>query len=214
MLSPNAIFRKTDAGVAEISARALGLRAAVRRVLIMADGRNTVATLSTTVRADEIESIIYELQALSLIDTAGGIAIASDLRATLAVAADTSHAELSTVARTEPIMTATADLPIEPNAAADGVADAKPDDANQDDHVAYVSEPTIAQFVGARQAAVRALNDILGPRSDTFALRIEKCKTANELREQVTLIRQSLTNIVNEKAAMRFVDAVREGAKA
>ncbi len=213
MLSPNAIFRKTDAGVAEVSARALGLRAAVRRVLIMADGRNTVAALSTTVRADEIESIIYELQALSLIDMAGGMAVASDLRATLAVAADTPHAELSAVTRTEPIATASANLPIESNAAPGAVSDTKAD-AIQDADTAYVAEPTIAQFVGARQAAVRALNDILGPRSDTFALRIEKCKTANELREQVTLIRQSLTNIVNEKAAARFVEAVREGAKA
>ncbi len=213
MLSPNAVFRKTDAGVAEVSARALGLRAAVRRVLIMADGRNTVAALSTTVRADEIENIIYELQALSLIDTAGGIAVASDLRTTPALSADTSHAELSTGARTEPMVATPANLPIESNAAPDAVTDTKAD-VIQNDDTAYVAEPTIAQFVGARQAAVRVLNDILGPRSDTFALRIEKCKTANELREQVTLIRQSLTNIVNEKAATRFVEAVREGAKA
>jgi hypothetical protein len=211
MLSPNAIFRKTDAGVAEVSARALGLRAAVRRILIMVDGRHTLATLSATVRAEEIESIIHELQALSLIDTAGGIAVANDLRTTLNVASDTSTAKLVTEMPAESDALSSVDFPIESRAET-GSNVAKPNTV-VNDAAAYVSEPTIAQFISARQAAVRALNDILGPRSETFALRIEKCKTANELREQVTLIRQSLANIVNENAAVRFVEAVREGAK-
>jgi hypothetical protein len=211
MLSPSAVFRKTEAGVAEISARALGLRAVVRRILIMVDGRNTVAGLTATVRADEIEAIIYELQSLSLIDMAGGVDFAVDLRATPSLAAVSVPPVPTTESLAAQPVEPSADLPAEPSSmSADIVVklDNIPYETN-----AYVAEPTIAQFVGARQAAVRSLNDILGPRSETFVVRIEKCRTANELREQVTLIRQSLTNLVNENAAARFVEAVREGAR-
>jgi hypothetical protein len=211
MLNPSAIFKKTDAGVTEVSSRALGLRAAARRVLIMADGRNSVATLSATVRAEEIEGIIGELQALALIETVGGVVAGGDLRSLPIVEVSAPLAEPSVQAVAESGELSTVEFPLETSAAVD--APVVQLDAPINDEAAYVAEPTIAQFVGARQAAVRSLKDILGLRAEIFASRIEKCKTANELREQVILIRQSLTNLVDESAATRFVEAVREGAK-
>jgi hypothetical protein len=181
MLSPSAIFKKTDAGVTEVNARALGLRAALRRTLIMIDGRNTLAALATIVRGEEVEGLIYELQSLGLIDTGGGTATraAGDLRsAVIPVPAQPVLAPLAVPQETAP------------------------------------GEPTQEQLVGARRAAVRALNDILGPGADSFAIRIEKCRTPNELREQVVQIRQTLARSIGESAAVRFVEAVRDGGRA
>lgn len=183
MLTPNTIFKKTEAGVAEVSARALGLRAVLRRVLIMVDGRQTVATLASTVRGEEIDGLIYELQSLGLVDPTGG--------ATAAQRNTASTTNVSTDATTNAIAR-------EPghslNAPAGG-------------------EPTKEQLISAKLAAVRTLNDMLGPTAETFALRIEKCRTPNELREQVALIRQSLVKMIGEASGTRFVDAVRDGAK-
>jgi hypothetical protein len=76
MLNPNAVFRKTELGNAEIAGRKLGLRSELRRLLILVDGRNTVAKLATFVRLPEIDHLLYELQAQGLIDAGVGAAAA------------------------------------------------------------------------------------------------------------------------------------------
>ena len=45
MLNPKSIYRKSPAGVAEVQARALGLRAELRRLLILIDGTATTEGL-------------------------------------------------------------------------------------------------------------------------------------------------------------------------
>ena len=67
MINPNSIYRKTDAGVAEIQSRALGLRTELRRVLILTDGTATVAKLAAFVRAAEIEFLVAELEQRGLV---------------------------------------------------------------------------------------------------------------------------------------------------
>ena len=67
MINPNSIYRKTDAGVAEIQSRALGLRTELRRVLILTDGTTTVAKLAAFVRAAEIEMLVTELEQRGLV---------------------------------------------------------------------------------------------------------------------------------------------------
>ena len=68
----NAVYRKTDAGVAEVKDRTLGLRAELRRLLILMDGVASVERLSTFVRASEIEFLISELELYGLVTTGKG----------------------------------------------------------------------------------------------------------------------------------------------
>ena len=67
MLTPNAVYRKTEAGAAEVQSRALGLRAELRRLLILTDGVATVARLAAFVRGSEIELLISELEVHGLV---------------------------------------------------------------------------------------------------------------------------------------------------
>lgn len=87
MLNPNAVFRKTELGNAEIAGRKLGLRSELRRLLILVDGRNTVAKLAAFVRLPEIDHLLYELQAQGLIDAGVGAVAAPAVAASSTVAA-------------------------------------------------------------------------------------------------------------------------------
>jgi hypothetical protein len=179
MLNPNALFRKTEAGVAEVSARKAGLRAELRRLLIMVDGRNTAARLATLVSNTETESLLFELQSLGLIDAADGTVISNPNAVVETVTRDASSVNTA----------ASADAPV------------------------YSAEPTAEQFIAARRAAVRKLNEILGPQAESLALQIERCKTARELRERVTIVRHTLAQMKSEAIAINFLEAVREAAK-
>jgi hypothetical protein len=160
MLNPNTIFRKTPEGVAELTARKMPLRAELRRLMILIDGRNSVSKLATFVRLPEIDALIFELQSMGLIDSADGAAVSAQAAS----------------------------------------ADAGP-------------EPTMEQFLAARGAAVRAVNDILGPSAETLALKLEKCQNARDLRAAVTEVKQSLTRMLGESTGNRFLEAVRSAAK-
>ncbi len=72
--------------------------------------------------------------------------------------------------------------------------------------------PTAEQFKAARQAGVRHLNDTLGPAAESFALRLERAKDAQELRDAVTHVRTSLERMNGAAEAQRFLDAVRTAA--
>ena len=69
MMNPNTIYRKTDAGVDEVQSRALGLRAELRRLLILMDGTAPVAKLAAFVRGAEIDILIAELELRGLVIT-------------------------------------------------------------------------------------------------------------------------------------------------
>ncbi len=168
MLSPNTIFRKTEAGNVEIATRKLGLRAELRRLLIMIDGKNTVAKLAAVVRPAEIEPLLLELQASGVIDSSDGMSFSSSMSPGPSAASTT------------------------------------PTDS---------TEPTQQQFNAARNAAVRFLNDVLGPGAETMAIKIERCKNAQELRDTVTQTRASLDRMMGEATGQRFLDAVRSAAK-
>ena len=72
MLNPKSIYRKTDAGVAEVQARVLGLRAELRRLLILIDGVATTDRLAAYVRGSEIDFLLAELETQGLIVSATG----------------------------------------------------------------------------------------------------------------------------------------------
>ena len=67
MLNPNSIYRKTEAGLAEVQARVLGLRAELRRLLILIDGNAPLSRLSAFVRGSEIDFLIAELETQGLV---------------------------------------------------------------------------------------------------------------------------------------------------
>ncbi len=67
MLDENAIYNKTDAGLAEVQTRTLGLRTELRRLLIFVDGKSPLTRLAMFVRGAEIESLILELETQGLI---------------------------------------------------------------------------------------------------------------------------------------------------
>jgi hypothetical protein len=188
MLSPNTVFRKTELGTAEVAARKMGLRAELRRVLILIDGRNTVSKLATFVRVPEIEALIYELQAQGLIDSADGAPLAVPPTATSVTAALAASA--TPAASTA--MPAAAAVPAATDAAS------------------FV--PTQEQFVAARNAAVRHVNDTLGPGGEALAMKLERTHNAQELRQAVTEVRHSIDRAVGEAAGQRFLESVRSAA--
>lgn len=69
MLDVNAIYNKTELGVGEVQSRALGLRAELRRLLILVDGKTPIGRLATFVRGAEIATLIFELETQGLISS-------------------------------------------------------------------------------------------------------------------------------------------------
>ena len=186
----NAIFRKTEAGVAEVGARALGLRAELRRLLILIDGTATLTRLAAFVRGSEINYLIAELEIQGLITSAAigqSMAITSNAATTRPAAAQSATAAPVAIAATVAIAAVHSDT--------DGVL-----------------EPTAAQVLAVRRTAVRTLHDILGPEADALALKIDQCKSAQELRVTVTEVRQSLDRQMGVAVGQRFLDAVRGAA--
>jgi hypothetical protein len=184
MLNPNTVYFKTDAGIAEVKARALGLRAELRRLLILVDGAATLSRLAVFVRGSEIDYLIAELEILELVATGRG--------------ATASVGEPIVV---RPVVTTAA--PPAPASAASSASPAMPG-AN--------AEPTSAQLLAVRREAVRLLYELLGPGADALAVRIERCEDAQALRVAITEIRQTLDRQLNTDAGQRFLDAVRAAA--
>ena len=67
MLKPNTVYFKTQAGMQEVKARVLGLRAELRRLLILVDGNAPLSRLAIFVRGSEIDSVMAELEVLGLV---------------------------------------------------------------------------------------------------------------------------------------------------
>lgn len=61
-----------------------------------------------------------------------------------------------------------------------------------------------AEFQELRRAAVRALNDLLGPAAETLAMRIEKAKSPDELRPLLVNGAQVIANMRGRSAAEAF----------
>ncbi len=186
MLNPNSIFRKTEAGVAEVQARALGLRAELRRLLILIDGTATIDRLAAFVRGSEVEFLLAELATLGL------IVPASDTP-TVGIGAAIGKG----VGSAGPVTISAGGIkPASGYAAGDGLP-----------------EPTAAQVQAVRRAAVHTLHAILGPGADRLAIRIENCKDAQQMRTAINEVRQILDQQVGAAAGQRFIDTVRGAAE-
>ena len=184
MLNPYTVYRKTEAGVTEVQVRALGLRAELRRLLILIDGTATLTRLAAFVRGSEIDLLIAELEGFGLVTSV-------TIGQTMSIA-PTGATPRATAAQ----------APIASPAAA-AVAHSDTDG---------VLEPTAAQVLAVRRAAIRTLHDILGPEADALALKIEQCKSAQELRVTITEVRQTLDRQLGLSVGQRFLDAMRGAA--
>jgi hypothetical protein len=183
----SAVYRKTDAGIAEVRDRSLGLRAELRRLLILMDGVATVARLSTFVRASEIEVLIAELELRGLVttglDTSGPRTIAG---------APMLSIEVPPAVAAAPI----AATPVKQAAEA-------------------ILEPSAAQVEAVRRTAVDSLRKLLGPgvATNDLALKIERCKTSGDMRIAINDSRQVIDRVVGVDVGQRFIDAVRGAAE-
>jgi hypothetical protein len=181
MINQNTVFRKTELGNAEIASRKLGLRAELRRLLILVDGRSSASRLASVVRFPDLDNMLLELQAHGLIDVLDG-AVAPPLST-----APTPLNSASTIARGTPTMSqSTGDSSL---------------------------LPSQEQFVAARSAAVRFINDTLGPSGESFAIKLERARTPQDLRVAITEVRQSMERMVGASVAQRFLDHVRAAVK-
>lgn len=193
MLNPNTVYFKTQAGMEEVKARALGLRAELRRLLILVDGNAPLSRLAVFVRGSEIDYLIAELEVQGLVTTGIGSA---------AVMGEPMSANANVVAPVERTITpppaAAPALPATPAPAAMSSANL---------------EPTTAQLLAVRRTAIRTLHEMLGPDADSLAIKIERCNDAQQLRVAVTDIRQTLDRQLGTDAGQRFLDAVRAAAE-
>ena len=192
MLNPNTVFFKTEAGLEEVKARALGLRAELRRLLILVDGSAPLSRLAIFVRGSEIDSLIAELEIQGLVSTGTG-----------ATAAVNAPVAVSAVASAVARPAATPALSPTPSSSSAIPAS-----------VSYANlEPTAAQLIAVRQTAIRTLHDLLGPDADALAVKIDRCKDAQDLRATITDIRQTLDRRLGTDTGQRFLDAVRTAAE-
>jgi hypothetical protein len=70
------IFSKTSKGVAEVAARSAALSLAARRILIMVDGKRTIADLAVLLKPGEIDDVLNALETQGFIVRSGGDAAA------------------------------------------------------------------------------------------------------------------------------------------
>ncbi len=160
MLDENLVFHKTEAGVREMAAPALGLPPKLRRALILVDGAKIVAQIAPLFRPGEIDVILAELQSRGLVALAGG--------------------ELAP-------------------------APAAPAPAPERAAAATVSAEN---FVEVRQRAMREISHRLGPNGDALALRVERCKTPEELRVALREAEKILASFLGAEYGRTFAQKI------
>ena len=176
----------------EVKARVLGLRAELRRLLILVDGNVPLSRLAIFVRGSEIDYLIAELEIQGLVTTGMGAPISFDERINAP----------SVAASAVPLAPTPMPAPALALSASASVAEASTN-----------VEPTKSQMLAVRRMAVSTLHDLLGPDADALAVKIERCKDAKELRVVITDIRQTLDRQIGTESGQRFLDAVRTAAE-
>lgn len=179
------IYSKTAKGAAEIAARSGALTPAMRRVLIMVDGRRTAAELELVARDGEFESIIATLLEKGMIEQTGTVEadipdwVDDDEEATVVM--ESPGGPDAIPALRAPAQPAAAPAPAEP----------KP--------------PTLEE---RKRMAVRALYDRLGPYGEEPAARIQECKTLEELGERLKHACRRIALFRGEQAAREYMVAI------
>ncbi|MCS7101342.1 MAG: hypothetical protein NZL99_06535 [Burkholderiaceae bacterium] len=164
MIDERSVYAKTPKGVAEVAARSGALSLSARRVLIMIDGRRSVADLAALARPGEIAQIIETLESQGFVQRVG--------------------ASAPTPAPAEP----------------------PPADAGGDD---MAEERLAASLEAIKRRTVRELSDRLGPDAEVMAVRIEQCRTPEELRQRLQEAERLVAGILGAAQAQEFLRALR-----
>ncbi|HXF46879.1 MAG TPA: hypothetical protein VNK91_12255 [Burkholderiaceae bacterium] len=163
MIDERLVYAKTPKGAAEVAARSGGLSLAARRVLIMVDGKRTVAELAPLARPGEIATILEALEAQGFV---------------------------------QPV-----------NSAAVRAAVAEPAGVDSGDELA--DERLVATLEAVKRRAVRELSDRLGPDAEVMAVRIEQCRTPDELRQRLHEAERLVAGILGDAQGQEFLRALR-----
>lgn len=185
--SPNSnAYRKTEAGVAEVEKRILGLRPALRRLLILMDGRTPLARLASFIPGLEINALVAELEALGLIvaPNTGGSSASSANVASVATASRATLPGLS-------------------------VASALPEALETPAALTDRPPVTQARLLAVRTAAMRELERILGLVEHELLDKLKQPGDSLQLRAVISEIHQTLDEQFGVAIGQRFLDAVR-----
>ena len=174
-MDKSAVFAKTDEGREALTGRPPGLTPRLRSLLIMTDGKRTVADLDKMLGADGAAAPLLEqlmaqrwvqghgqgLSASAPVDTASIPTLVTVASAEVKVAAPPAEAPMPTAV-------------------------------------------VIWPFSDARRRVVRFINDQLGPMGETLAMRVEGCKSPAELQTALPRIRDGLRNFKNAATVQQF----------
>jgi hypothetical protein len=176
----DALYIKTTEGTAEVAARSPRLNMAQRRVLIMADGRRTVAELAQFVPQGNIDEV------LDLLTSLGLIARAAD-------GAQEDAGPSAPVGAAEPL-----DVPTVTGVPSPPTLTPAPGEP----------EPMLT-LDEAKRRAVRELTDRLGPDADMLAMKIEACRSADEFRERLRDAERLVSALRGAEAGQGYLRALR-----
>ena len=189
------IFSKTPRGAEEISTRSAGLTLHTRRVLIMVDGKRSVAELSQYARAGEILDVLSQLESAGLIvrpaptlppppvapPPAAGPATIGGAPTTRGLEAVRGPATIKRPRTLSSAVTEGGEAP----------------------------QRTVITLEEAKRRAVRELLDRVGPAGDDMARRIERCDTPELFRDRVREAERLIAGFVGDAAAQDYLRALR-----
>jgi hypothetical protein len=184
------IYAKTPKGVAEIGNRSGGLSMAVRRVLIMTDGKRSVGELQAMLGATDTGDILAMLAELGHVQVAAGapaVPAPAPINPGLNGAINTS-------------VNAPMTVPMSPSGA--DVLDVATQSSRADERL-------LLPLDEVRRRAVRELTDRLGPLAESLAVRLEQCRTAEELRTRIRDAERLVAGMLGEAAAADYMRALR-----
>jgi hypothetical protein len=178
----SSVYRKSDAGVAEVQNRALGLRSDLRLLLILADGQTDLSRLASFVPNRPILELIAELESAGLIAPHR------------AIGGSSKEGVAAITAQNEATLPETTDAPEKPRAAA-----AKSSVADE-------------RWQIVRGGAERGLRRVLGVEKHELLDRLRQPQDSLALRIVITGIQQTLEEQFGVETGQLFLDSVRSAA--
>ena len=182
------IFSKTPRGTEEMNARTAGLSLHTRRVLIMVDGKRSIAELTQYARAGEI------LDVLSQLETAGLIVRPAPPPPPPPTAPPSSAGPATVGGPATVRGPATVKRPRTLSSAVTEGGD---------------PQSVVITLEEAKRRAVRELLDRVGPAGDDMARRIERCESSEEFRDRVRDAERLIAGFINDAAAQDYLRALR-----
>jgi hypothetical protein len=219
-LPSQAVFVKSPQGSDEVATRRHGLSMRVRQLLILVDGRRSIADLSRMVPEKEVLTHMEMLEAQGFVLRAdGGTSTAQGIAAGPVSADGPGNGPLSGAAPGErawaTVLPSAAGLPLTGRtgpativgpAGRSGPATVIGPGGLSGPATVAASQRRDLETV--RRGVVRHLVDTIGPHSDGMAVRIERCRSVDEIRQLMPTV-AGLVEAVRGRAAMvAFVQRV------